>query len=473
MNSPTILWHDYETWGTNPKLDFPVQFAAVRTDLELNVVGKEINWFNQIPNDYLPNPAACLVTGITPQASLQKGMLETVFAEKINNEMQVQATCTAGYNSIKFDEEVSRHLFYRNFLPVYEREYENNNSRWDLIDLVRAVHALRPEGINWPENEMGYTSFKLENLSKENNLLHNNAHDALSDVYATIGMAKLIKTHQPKMYEYYWSLRSKHEVLERLRVGSLIPVVYVAGTIKPSHGCITWVLPIRRCQANPNTVISLDLSKSIQPLIEGTAEDISKTLFAKQSHAERTGLTAIHINKCPFVAPAKMLTKERAAELGVDREQCLKNLNTLQSNPDLLSKVTDAYEYASNEHQSDAENVDEMLYSRGFPSLQEKSNMHILRNTKPEEFIKCYELFNDDLYLQQIFRFQGRNYPSTFNEHQTKKWVQHCRERLENGIGCLSITTFLTQLEDLYADCANSPKKLSILKSLYDFAVNK
>jgi exodeoxyribonuclease-1 len=55
-----------------------------------------------------------------------------------------------GYNSLRFDDEVTRNTLYRNLYSPYDREWQNGNSRWDIIDMVRACHDLRPEGIVWP-----------------------------------------------------------------------------------------------------------------------------------------------------------------------------------------------------------------------------------------------------------------------------------------------------------------------------------
>ncbi|GBL03061.1 exodeoxyribonuclease I [Glaciecola sp. KUL10] len=211
-NNATFLFHDYETWGVDPRFDFPCQFAAIRTDENLEIIGKPISYYCQIPNDYLPHPEACLVTGITPQQSLRDGLIEAEFAAKINRLMSQANTCTLGYNSIKFDDEVSRHLFYRNFFDPYAREYSNQNSRWDLIDLARACYALRPDGLVWPKKDNGTPSFKLEELSKANGIEHQDAHDAISDVKATIEFAKRLKEAQPKLFDYYYDLRKKQRL---------------------------------------------------------------------------------------------------------------------------------------------------------------------------------------------------------------------------------------------------------------------
>ena len=189
----TIFWHDYETFGADTRKDRPCQFAGVRTDLDLNIISDPITLYCKPNDDFLPSPDACLITGITPQHAYQEGVKEVEFAQRINTIFSVPETCVAGYNSIRFDDEISRNLFYRNFIDPYEREWKNGNSRWDIIDLVRLTYALRPDGINWPKDENDQPSFRLERLTEANNIAHEAAHDAMSDVYATIAVAKLIK----------------------------------------------------------------------------------------------------------------------------------------------------------------------------------------------------------------------------------------------------------------------------------------
>jgi exodeoxyribonuclease-1 len=98
-----------------------------------------------------------MVTGITPQEAREKGVNEAEFARRIHDLFTVPNTCVVGYNNIRFDDEVTRNIFYRNFYDPYAWSWQNRNSRWDLLDIMRACYALRPEGINWPENDEGLT----------------------------------------------------------------------------------------------------------------------------------------------------------------------------------------------------------------------------------------------------------------------------------------------------------------------------
>lgn len=469
--SATILWHDYETWGVNPKFDFPVQFAAVRTDLSLAPIGKPINYFCQIPNDYLPHPQACLITGITPQQSLRDGYIESEFANKVLKHMREPDTCSAGYNSIKFDEEVTRNLLYRNFHPVYEREYENGNSRWDVIDLVRAAYALRPEGIEWPYYDDGKPCFKLEKLTVENGLEHTSAHDALSDVNATIAIAKLIKEKQPKLYDFYWQLRDKHKVLAEIDLSSRTPFLYISGFVNSAQGCCTWMMPVCMHPSNKNVVIAINLGKDMSAVSKYSHEELqSKDVVSKLYLEHRVPLMQIAVNKVPFVAPAKMLTEENAKRLGIDRQQCLANYHLLKQIPDLQSKCE---QLIKRDYQADINiDIDAQLYTREFPSPADNLLMNQIRNSSPQALSSLYHKMVDPLYRQQLFRYMGRNFPNTMNQTELDKWQLHRTERFVHGTDTsyLSIARFQQQIEALVQQYGQDIKKVSLLRQLERYA---
>jgi len=278
----TFLWHDYETFGALPQLDRPAQFAAIRTNAKLEPVGDPINWYCQPARDVLPHPVASLITGITPQDALKKGLVEAEFAAKIHAEMMEPGTCTAGYNSIRFDDEFSRNLFYRNFYDPYGREYKNGNTRWDLIDLARMCYALRPQGIEWPEHEPGKPSFKLEHLSSANHIEHEGAHEALSDVLATIGLARLLQNRQPRLFDWALQMRNQHHVMQMLSPAEPKPLLHTSSRIPATRGCTTLVLPLSIYPDRKKTVIGGHLRSPVYP---GQRPARGRGTYRAQSHS--------------------------------------------------------------------------------------------------------------------------------------------------------------------------------------------
>ena len=469
----TILWHDFETFGVNPKVDFPVQFAAIRTNLELEIVADQpkINWLCKIPHDYLPHPLACLITGITPYYSLSKGLSEPEFANRIHRQMMLPNTCTVGYNSMKFDEEVTRHLFFRNLFPVYEREYKNNNSRWDVIDLVRACYALRPTDINWPLYETGKPSFKLEELTKANNIGHEDAHDAMSDVRATIAIAKLIKTHHPKLYEYYWQLRSKHQVNAMLQQFQANIFIYVGAYIPSDQGCCTIVMPVCAHPENQNAVLCIDLLKPIDIFETNAQEQLRQTLFdSSVERSNKPGLLTISVNKCPFIAPIKTLSDERAKVLKIDVSLAVNNFKKLANMsflPDLCQSV-----YILGEPRTIPSNIDEQLYTSDFPSTVDTDLMDAVRHDVPEQLAAYSQQFESPLLNRLLFQYRARNYPNLLDEQEMKSWQQHIEFRLtqSNKNECLSLDEYFLIIDELGQQFQQNPDKMKILQSLKRYA---
>lgn len=472
-NEASLYFYDFETWGADPKKDRPAQFAGIRTDLDLNIIGEPDMWYCQLANDYLPHPAAALITGLTPQLCNKKGLVESEFMQRILNVFNTPNTCVLGYNNLRFDDEVTRYGLYRNFYDVYGREWQQGNSRWDLIDLVRACYALRPDGINWPLRDDGSPSFKLEHLTKANDLEHSAAHDALSDVYATIAIAKLIKQQQPKLFDYLFELRRKQKVSELIDIAGLTPLVHVSSKLPAAQGCISWIVPLAYHPTNRNAVICYNLQLDPSPLLNDDLATLKQKIYKKSSDLaegeQRLGLKLIHLNKCPVLANAKTLSAERAAELGIDRNQCLQNLEWLRQHRQCQQTVVELYQQ---EHEFNAEtNPDYQLYS-GFISDADKQKMQQLHQLDPANLLADSLIFSEDRLNRLYFLFRARNYPLTLNDNELQKWQRYRTDKLMHGVDDpnLTLEQFSLILENLAHEHSNDEQKIAILKALYRYA---
>lgn len=436
----TFYWYDYETFGADARVDRIAQFAGIRTDANLNIIGEPDMFYCRQAEDYLPDPIACLVTGITPQQANREGLSEVEFARRIQDRFSEPGTCVLGYNSIRFDDEFTRNLFYRNFIDPYAREYKNGNSRWDLIDVVRLTHALRPEGIKWPKKEDGTTSFRLEELTVANGIGHENAHDALSDVYATIAIAKLIKDNVPKLFDYAFSLRNKQTVFETLAVGSNKPVLHISSMFGAERGCMALVLPLCADQTNANAIHSIDLSFD-PDLLEGlSVEEIQRRVFTSQQElgeTPRIPFKTIHANKSPMVVAAKMMTEELAQKWGHDLNLCRQHWKKWQSKAHLLPIIQQAFAFEG----SDETDVDRMIYNGFFPR-RDKEAMDYIGRSDIEHLDPTAFSFQDVRCPELLFRCRARSYPDALNDEERMKWEQHkYRALMEQNYGaprCLS-----------------------------------
>jgi len=455
-NRETFYWYDLETFGLNPKFDRIAQFAGIRTDSDLNIIEEPTIFYCKLSDDYLPDPLACLVTGITPQEVEEKGLVESEFIGRINEIFSVPRTCAVGFNSLRFDDEFIRNALFRNFLDPYKREWENGNSRWDILDLVRAAHDLRPENINWPINEeTGNPSFRLTALTEANGISHEHAHDALSDVYATLEMAKLILLKQPKLFEYYLSLRKKQVVKEKLQVPMGEPVLLTASQYTRPQGCTTLVTPITQVSPNTNSIIVFDLTQDSSTLLSVPDNE----LFTVK------GISRIALNRCPFVSPMAILTDSIAQRLGIDKQACIDTWTRLKFDPMLPVRFRMA---ANQEDPPPATDVDFGIYSGRFLSNNDANRFMKIRNTSPVELWNLNFKFDDDRFHELLKRYIFRNWPETLTVEQRREWKEFCSERLKKapGDGLMNIEIYQTIIDEKMADKSTPKEKKEILSKL-------
>ncbi|WP_405081912.1 exodeoxyribonuclease I [Pectobacterium versatile] len=464
---PTFFIHDYETFGKHPARDRPAQFAGVRTDMDFNIIGEPLVIYCRPSDDYLPEPEAVMITGITPQVALAKGVNEAEFARQIHEAFSVPGTCIMGYNNIRFDDEVSRNIFYRNFYDPYAYSWQNGNSRWDLLDALRACYALRPEGIVWPENDDGLPSFRLEHLTKANDISHEQAHDAMSDVYATIAMAKRFKQAQPKLFDYLFPLRNKNKISALIDIPQMKPLVHVSGMFGAARSNTSWVVPLAWHPDNRNAVIMCDLAGDMTPLLELDSEALRERLYTRRDALEANQsavpLKLVHINKCPVLAPANTLRPEDAERLGIDRQRCLDNLAVLRNNASVREKVVELFADAPAFAASD--DVDLRLYD-GFFGDADRMAMKIIQETAPQNLPALDLTFADNRLEPLFFRYRARNFPGTLDDREQQRWLQHRRavftpERLQS---------YLSELSSLYQLHEDDKEKMAQLKALYAYA---
>lgn len=470
----TLYWYDFESWGVSPKKDKPSQFAGIRTDLELNIIGEPLVEYCQIPNDYLPHPEAALVTKITPQQTLQKGLIEPEFIKLIHKEINTPNTICVGYNNVRFDDEMIRYTLYRNFYDPYAYSWQNGNSRWDILDMVRACYALRPEGINWPTDEEGKPSFRLEKLTAANGIDHGSAHDALSDVIATIELAKLIKTKQPKLFQFLLEHRGKKALSELIDVYRSTPLVHTTGMFSAWQGCTSWVAPIAFHHKNKNAVIVYDLTKSPEPLFNLSATEIAEKLYTKTEDLageERVGLKMVHLNKCPVLAPAKTLLPENAERLGIDRNACLANLALLQKDPEFKAKLAKVFE---TENEFEAETNPEYRLYDGFLSDSDKQQMDYIHSHPIPEHWKLTPNFSDPRLIGLWRIYKARYFTSTLSPSELNWWQQYRTDKLMQGYDNPNITAeeFQLSLERNLEQNQDNESAKAILRELYLYAQN-
>lgn len=438
-SSESFYWHDYETSGANVFEDRPLQFAGVRTDKNFNVISEPLVHYCRPSPDCLLHPAAIRVTGISPYKALAEGAHEGAFMAKIQREFMVPGTCALGYNSVRFDDEITRFALYRNFFPPYAREFGQNRSRWDLIDVARAVYALRPDGIVWPTREDGLPSFRLEDLTAANGIDHGNAHDALADVLATIALAKLLSKAQPTLFDTLYAQRGKQAIAPLLNCLDPKPVIHVSGQFGAQRSNLAIVLPLAVHPTNKNGVICADLGEA-PAFLDQSSEDVRQLLFTPKADfpagVQRPPLKMIQINRAPVVLPTTWVSGEPAQRLRLDGDQTRASLaayrGARQADPKGFTRfIEEIYADRAFAPRSDP---DTQLYE-GFLGRHDEALLETIRQATPDSLASHTWTFEDRRLPEVFFRYRARNFPESLDPDENARWREHCRETLKGKAG--------------------------------------
>jgi exodeoxyribonuclease-1 len=462
--TPTFLFYDYETFGIHTSLDKPAQFACIRTDINLNIIESPECFYCFPSDDYLPDPNSVLITNITPQYTQKYGMNEYNFSKKIYFILTQPHTCIIGYNNINFDDEITRNIFYRNFFDPYEWSWKNQNSRWDLLNLLRACYALRPSGIKWPKNKLGLPSFKLSDLTQINNIMHVNAHDAASDVYATIEIAKLIKKKQPKLFDFFFKMRHKHQLYKLINFKKNEPIFYVSsffGAIRQNISCI---LPIVWHPKNKNILISIDLFKDIKKLIF-----LCKHISFEHSFIENLfnlGIVLVYFNRCPILAPIKTIREEDYNRLNCNFSLYNEKIEFVKNNSYFIQNIKTIFSKENIFNKSS--DVDLQIYDSFF-NVHDKKIIKIIRESKPCYLKKISLNFYDSRLQTLFFRYRARNFYETLDGNEKKIWLKHCMKILNPS----SLKEYKNKIEFLLEEYSSDVKKVILLKELLDYVRQK
>ncbi|QFQ32359.1 exodeoxyribonuclease I [Buchnera aphidicola] len=463
-NQLTFLFYDYETFGTHTSLDKPAQFASIRTDENLEIIEKPKCFYCIPSDDYLPEPHSILITKITPQYTLKHGVNEYEFAKKIYKIFMRSNTCIVGYNNIFFDDEITRNIFYRNFLDPYEWSWKNNNSRWDLLNIMRVCYLLRPDGIIWPKNTFGVPIFKLSELTRENNILHHNAHDAIADVYATIKLAQLIKKKQPKLFNFFFKYRKKNELFKLINLENFYPILYISSIFSSIRNNMSFVLPLFWDENNNNILISIDLFQDVKKLIDllknNNYQDIKvKNLFD-------LGIILIHFNRCPILVPIHFIRAEDTERLKIKSFCIDEKINIIQLNYVIINNIKKIFSQ-KNIFQKTS-NVDLQIYHNFF-SLHDKKLIKKISNTKPINFKNLKLDFQDKRLKELFFRYKARNFPFILNTYEKKIWLHHCLKVFNQSI----LKEYINKIEHLLEEFSFDIEKLDLLNKLLKYIFQK
>jgi exodeoxyribonuclease-1 len=441
--SRSFFFYDLETSGLNPRFQRIMQFAGQRTDMDLQPIGEPVNVLVQLSEDILPEPQAILITGTTPQKTVQEGISEPEFARLFSEKIATPDTIMAGFNTIRFDDEFMRHTLWRNFYDPYEWSWSNGRSRWDILDVVRMTRALRPNGIEWPEDDNGAPTNKLELLSTVNHLKHSQAHDALSDVEATIAVARLIKEKQPKLFDWLLTLRHKREVAKLINLETPQPFVYSSGRYGKKNNFTTIAIPITP-GSRQDSIVMYDLRYDPSALEKASQKNIADRIFAgfttrQKEDYEPVPVKELLLNKCPAVAPINVMDESSWQRLSLDQQLVTKHLTALTQN--IKDKIASAY--ANAPAYTSVDDVEGQLYD-GFINDKDKGRMSVVRASDENTLSDFHPDFADERLLELLLRYKARWFSKSLSSDEHQQWHMYRQKKFSENA-----SKYMAELEHL------------------------
>lgn len=452
----TFFFYDLETSGLNPREDRIMQFAGQRTDMNLQPIGESFNLMVRLNDDTLPSPDAIMVTGISPQQTVADGYSEAEFAKILHTDVFTEGTIAVGFNNIRFDDEFIRALLWRNFCDPYEWSWKDGRSRWDMLDVVRMTRALRPDGIEWPVDSEGKATNRLELLTKLNGVDHFKAHDALSDVEATIAVARLIHGKQPQLFEYLLKMRDKNEVKKLVNLDDKKPFVYTSGRYDAEHEKTTVAFPLTTGR-NSNVVV-YDLRYDPTPFLEMDQKQLAALLFASWEERKAEGFQKLPVkelqyNRAPAVAPLGVLEQANGWErIHLDLETVERHKELLLAAPGFAENIRSLLE--SRPEFKKLPDAEAQLYD-GFINGKDKIRIEAVRNADSAKLADFHPEFIDERLAPLLLRYKARSFPDSLSESESATWEDWRAERIKR-----QLPGFMKALQRLMATADDSQQFL-------------
>lgn len=453
-----FAFFDLETTGTSPAFDHPLQFAAILTDAEFREI-ERVNLRCRLAPHVIPSPQALAVTGVRPHQLVDPDLPSLFeFAQALTELVSRWSPAIwTGFNSIRFDEEMLRQMFYQNLQPEIFVTQFNGNTRFDIMTAVFAVFQRHPDLLKWPVDETGRVRFKLDRLAPENGFEGHNAHDALGDVEATIHLARLITERAPDLWQQLLANRDKSHVQAQLDQFEPVELVgrFGGGPPKAIMVCLCGYAAKNQNQAYLFDLDAMDPAE----LITASDADLKAAM-----DAEPRPLRSISINKVPMLLPPATVTDEQ-------RRRAL----ALAEAPELRQRLIAAMA-ASYPADSDTapQHVEQQIFN-GFYGWNDKARLKEFQGAdwpRRQEMVATFE----DARLRQLgSRLVAFYAPNLLSDSDRRRYIAWRRDRwnasTDTEVEWMTLGKARQALLEMKAASAQDPAMLEEIEAFIRVAV--
>jgi len=445
-----FIFYDTETTGTRTPFDQILQFAAIKTDDEFNILDTFDVRCRLLPY-IVPAPGALLVTGVSVSDITTCPLSHFEMMRQVHTKMHEWSEGGAvfvGWNSMRFDETMLRQAYYQTLLPVYQTN-TNGNGRADIMRMVQIVSTCAPNCLAIPLQTDGKRTFKLGLIAAANNVVLEHAHEALADTGATLGVAKLVKQRAPALWDALIANARKSGPLSLIKSEPFL----LLSEYYFSNAYSFVVAAIVANADNANEWAVFDLQFDPAQYLNASDDDLRAAIDGKAKAIRR-----VSINSQPGLLPVDFAPDDiqggrQSLETYQARAQLIREHSAFRQRVARL--LADRYE-----DKAEPANVEERIYS-GFPSNDDQALMHSFHGENWEDRIGIIPEIKDDRYRQLGQRIVATERPDLLTVKARQVWESWCRERLcQNGdTPWLTVPRALAALSDLTKNASPDHKR--------------
>jgi exodeoxyribonuclease I len=436
-----FVFYDTETTGKDTCFDQILQFAAIKTDDDLNPI-ETFNIRCRLLPHVVPSPGALLATGVSvadlasaPLSHFE--MMRQVRAKM--NEWCREGAIFIGWNSIRFDEAMLRQAYYQSLLPVYQTN-TNGNGRADMMRIAQAVSACIPNAIQIPIEGKCKRTFKLELVAEANGIRFENAHEALADAEATLAVAHLVKQREPQIWGALVANARKANVLQLIGNNSVLLLSETFGG-SPFNMIVG---PISASCSNPNEWALFDLQFDPEPLLTADDKTLRNAMDGNPKKIRRVSTNA----QPPLLSTDFAPTNVRGGRLAM--EIYLQRASKVRDHPNFRHRVSRLLgeRYAD---QPTASYVEQRIYD-GFPSHDDEARLAAFHRQEWPRRTALIPSIDDERYRELGERVIATEQPLSLTATQRTRWQEWREERLlaTGDVPWLTLADAFAELEEFY-----------------------
>jgi len=445
------VFYDTETTGTETAFDQILQFAAIKTDDDLN----ELDRFNircRLLPHVVPSPGALRATRVTPRMLLDPALPSHYEAiRQIRSKLIEWSPATfIGYNSIQFDEDLLRQAFYQTLHPTYLTN-TNGSCRGDVLRMAHAASVYSPNSMTIPIDEKGRPTFRLDQLAPANGYSHEDAHEAMADVLATIHIARRVRDMAQCVWEAMMYTTRKNAVIEIVSKEPMLAMTERYGSRMHS-----WV--VTHCGSNPNYDGQLgvfDLNHDPDRYRSLSVDQLVSVL-----NASPKVIRSIRANAQPILMPFDMLPDVKKV-LQITLEEAKRRMQVIRGDKDFQERVGQALSlrYADEEQ---SPHVEQRIYD-GFPEKSDEQLMRRFHEAEWEERVAIARQLADGRlreFAHRLIYFERQDLLSSAMLGKFKRWQVERLLTEDEDVPWMTIPKALREADELLADASDEDGSL-------------